>query len=690
MTKINWIKSIIYYLQFLKRKINEAIKKGYLYLQSCCKKVCWLCVFIHKHIPQITILVIVVAVCIYFLSTPGPNDWCCGGTSSWRSFFERIVLSDELLNIQRLLVGVIGLLGLYLLDVRTKDQIKKTEDQVQRTKLETERRLEEADRRLDEKFDNAVNALSKTLTPYSYPAHLGAISSLTRLAIDSPENTQRCLDVLCSCNDWMGDYLNKFRADYNMKIANKYIGLISNYMDSIDVGDDYSDEIDLTLDHLDKVRLDYNYYYDLPNKGAELYPYKHLTENNRIVSRQTKEEKEVSILVEKRSQVVLRVVKEILIALPRQNKLSLDFKNKFLCGIDLSNWPAKDSKKYINLDGINFSHSHLNGAFMFNVQMKKANLRNTDMSGAMLFLLNSYETNFRSVKLWNAYLFRTKLESAELSNAQMQKSYIQDCNLQGVNLICAKLNRSTILDSEMQGVDLSHAEMKFINFVNDPSLKRINLNLQGANLTWASLQGTNFNAADMKGVNLSGSKLLGANFEFADLSYSIMINPIQLQGANIQHTNLDGLVFCNEFLDRSFYLNQNEEHKAAEEGMFYLTWEEMKKEEGMVTQHINDVWKVIRKPGYRANIKKHILAKGISSTDCTSKQIMELGEEWLKLCSNNMYVAGKLLRLQEIGYEPEDYNRDLEGLTDYCQNYIYKELEKRGKINQVRPPLSDD
>ena len=636
--------------------------------------------FLKRHLNIIAIYILLtIIIGVYFFYTTGPEYIStCKDIRSWSCFLKKISSDNEPVNIWSILVGGISLFGLYLLYIRTKDQTEKTKDQVQRTKLETERRL-------DERFDGAVNALSKQLTSDSYPAHLGAISSLTRLAIDSPQNTQKCLDVLCSCNEWMEDYLDNFSINYSEGTMGKYGNLMLEYIIRMTEGNDYSDEIDLTLKHLDQPKLRHERHFDLPNSEVALYPYMRITKDNRIVKKH-KVGKEVNILTEKRSQVVLRAVREILVALPNQNKKLLNFKYKFLCGIDLSNWPAKNSKKYINLDDIDFSHSYLNGAFVFNVQIKRANLRNADMSGVILFLSNAYKTNLCSVKLTRAWLLKAKLELAELRYAQMQSSRINMCNLQGANLRYAKLDRSAISGSKMQGADLAHAQMMFINFIRDKKLGSIYLNLQGANLSWATLQGTNFNAADMRGANLSGSKLLGTNFEFANLSYSIMTNPLQLQGANIQSTNLDGLVFSEEFILQEFSLNKDEEDNAMHESLFDLDIGG----QTMYKNYIKEAWKVIEKPCYPNKIQKIMLDKGTNGAGCNPKQTIKLKEEWLQLCSNNMYVAGRLLRLLEVLYKTENYNRELENLMRDCLNYIYEGLEGQGKIREVRPPLSDD
>ena len=636
--------------------------------------------FLNRHINIIAIYILLtIIIAVYFFYTTGLEYMLiCEDIRSWPCFLKKISSNNEPVNIWSILVGAISLFGLYLLYIRTKDQIEKTKDQVQRTKLETERRL-------DERFDSAVNALSRPLTSDSYPSHLGAISSLTRLAIDSPENTQKCLDVLCSCNEWMEDYLDNFSVNYSKRTIRKYKSLMVDYIMTVTEGKDYSDRVDLTLEYLDKSKLDYEYPFVPPDKEVELYPYQRLTEENRIAST-PKGEKKVSMLAEKRSQAVLRAVKELLIMLSNQKKKKLNFKYKFLCGIDLSNWPAKDSKKYVNLDDIDFSHSYLNGSFVFNLQIKGANLRSADMSGAMLFLSNAYRTNFHSVKLTDAFLLKINLESAELSHAEMNRSFIHMCNLQGANLRHAILDMSAILDSQMAGIDLSYAQMMFINFIHKKKVGRIKLQLQGANLLGASLQGAILNDVDMRGANLSGANLLGTDFEFTNLSYSIIINPIQLQGANIQKANLEGLVFYDEFLSQKFFLNKSEEDKAISRRIPMLTAGRT----DIYSDHIKDTWRIIEKPNYLDKIKNLILDKGINSMDYKPEQIKILKEEWLKLCLNNMYVAGRLLHLLEILYKMENYDHEFKALMRDCQNYIYEELKKQGKINDVRPPLSDD
>ena len=125
---------------------------------------------------------------------------------------------------------------------------------------------------------------------------------------------------------------------------------------------------------------------------------------------------------------------------------------------------------YINLQG-----SWLNGAELFN-----ANLRWAELSG----------THLQGVSLPGAYL-----HGALLLKAQMQGAYLVRARLQGASLYGAQLQGANLGRAWLHGADLEEAQ------------------LQGVNLATAQLQGAILGDVQLQEAHLKGVQLQGAGCE---------------------------------------------------------------------------------------------------------------------------------------------------------------------------------
>ena len=326
-------------------------------------------------------------------------------------FLTRLSSSDEIVNFKSIALGLAGIIGIILAGWRSSVAERQARVSEERRLEEREAAKRDAERRFDERFIDAIKLLSQELNKTSYPAHLGAITALRDLAIDNNNYTQRCLDILCSCNQWMEDYLEKFIDTFSL----------------------------------------YN------------YAYRRLTEDNRIAPNNSN----VGLMHERRSQQVLNAVATIITKISKDDKkkhilAELDFSHKMLCCIPLID---------LQIPQINFKKAYLNGAKMIIVNLQGADLRGTNLRGANIMLANLQGANLQNANLQNANLRNANLQGAKLSRSRMQESHLIQAKLQGanlhkVNLQGANLQSTNLSGALVLGCDFRGASMKDNNCSN--------------------------------------------------------------------------------------------------------------------------------------------------------------------------------------------------------------------------------
>ena len=431
-----------------------------------------------------------------------------GEPYKWRMIlFSRLSSVEEPLNMRNVIIGMAGALTLVFAWKRlmiadqqkdaqvkqteshirqTETQIRQTESYIEQTKSRVKQTETESDRRLGERFGNAVDALSKKLDESSFPAHLGAISSLCALAIDSPKNTQRCLDIICSCNQWMDGYMNEF----------------------IEAGS----------------RTPYS---------ALL-----LNEDNRIANKKNKDK--ITILHEKRSQEALVAINNILgeISTADSNQLkSLKFHNKMLCGISLSN---------IKLDCINFRNTYLVAASLNRTSLKQAKLTEAHLEGASLINAHLEKAFLRNAHLERASLRRAHLERASLLNTHLEGASLRSAHLEEAKLGHAHLEGASLEDTHLEGASLRSANLEgaSLYYANLEGASLDYANLEGASLDYAHLEGTSLRSTHLEGASLRRANLEGASLRNTRLEGALLINT-QLQGASLNNVDLSNAMLLN-------------------------------------------------------------------------------------------------------------------------------------------------
>ena len=440
----------------------------------------------------LAITLVVVAVLILFFSGQYLN--CCGWWATLSAklsaeLYPRLSSPKEPLNLRNILIGIAGVATLIFAGWRTH--------------IANQTRILDKGRRFDERFDNAAKALSKELNESSFPAHLGAISSLRALAVDSSEDTQRCLDIICSCNQWMeeGGYIDRF---IEKRSRNPYSSWLLN-------------------------------------------------EDNRIANKSRGGE--VTLLHEKRSQKALVAISHVLENISTNNSVQLselDFHNKMLCGISL---------KDIILDGINFNSTYLTGAVLNNISLNKAKLSRTNLQGINLAEANLQGVNLLGANLQGVELQFANLQGASLNATNLQGAYLLGANLQGSYLQHANLQGANLQGANLEGASLRHANLQnaYLENANIQGAFLIWANLQGVFLSNARLQGATLSYADLREALIINSQLQGATLYNADLSHAILSN-CNLYGAALKDIKSKNIMF-NDVVDIGYIKEKEKREK---------------------------------------------------------------------------------------------------------------------------------
>ena len=200
----------------------------------------------------------------------------------------------------------------------------------------------------------------------------------------------------------------------------------------------------------------------------------------------------------------------------------------------------------------------LRGAYL-----QRANLRGARLQGARLWDAQLREANLRSAQLQGAYLRRAQLQEVDLRHAQLQKADIRHAQLQEADIRHALLQGANLGHAQLQGVDARHAQLQEANLQNAQlqggylwkaqlqGADLQNARLQGAYLSGALLQGTNLQNALLQGVYLWHAQLQGADLRSAQLQKAHLQN-VQLQGAYLSGALLQGANLSGALLQGAY------------------------------------------------------------------------------------------------------------------------------------------
>ncbi|MDJ0555796.1 MAG: globin domain-containing protein [Microcoleaceae cyanobacterium MO_207.B10] len=129
--------------------------------------------------------------------------------------------------------------------------------------------------------------------------------------------------------------------------------------------------------------------------------------------------------------------------------------------------------------------------------------------------LNEDNVSMRALQAPGAYLANINLKKANLNEANLSQAFLDNANLKQANFSYANLNYAQLSSSNLSETNLS--------FTNLSNANLSNANLNNANLVCADLSNANLSGVNLSGATLSGAKLnqtylVGANLKDAKVS----------------------------------------------------------------------------------------------------------------------------------------------------------------------------
>jgi uncharacterized protein YjbI with pentapeptide repeats len=255
-----------------------------------------------------------------------------------------------------------------------------------------------------------------------------------------------------------------------------------------------------------------------------------------------------------------------------------------LSGIDLSGVCLDGAK----LAGASFAGAKLVNAVLAHANMEGCVLDNADLTGASLGKAHLAGASLRQAMLKNAVLAGADLTNATLAGADLEAADLTEviltgadfsnvraaailamklslrdlrapgilldtakfieCDLEGANLTGASLVRAVFLQSNLARVRLAGAKLVKAVFVQQCSLA--GANLSGADLTEANLRETELRGANLDGAILTRADLSGADMTSAYLPYA-RAEGSRLIATNLRYADLRLANFANADMARA-------------------------------------------------------------------------------------------------------------------------------------------
>ena len=426
--------------------------------------------------------------------------------------------------------------------------------------------------------------IMKLLTPDSiYSVRVGAIYLLSDLARKNPVFAQRCLDLLCSFNEWMPERARS-HPDY---FGNK------------------------TTSHNKWRKRNWSF------NGEELEKYwkMYLNGQGECGALERKEAKE-AIDQEKISQIVIgeieKIIKHYLVF--HSQFIQLDLSAKHLNEINLGGVQIQSNIKFndasliganfskAQLQEVNFTNALLNKASFMSAEIALCDFSKAQMRDADLVKSKIRETDFSRTLMWNVLLmhsevvlckfYKTSLDLANFYHSQIRICSFFRASLVGINCFNAdiansdfsrtNLHLSVFYNAKLQAVSFIHACLLGVNFVKCRATFMI--------ANYAKLISCNFEQADIQGLISYKTNLTNSYFDTSPscpyLSHSILGKPQAIiipRGDELGHSLTEEME--NLLLARVSDAQATKEHQEAfnqpesdEQGWFNLLQETLKQQ----------------------------------------------------------------------------------------------------------------
>jgi uncharacterized protein YjbI with pentapeptide repeats len=377
--------------------------------------------------------------------------------------------------------AIITLVFQFLREWNFNRQVKSAEiqtDNQTRQIVNQTRELEIRDQtRNDEQFKQAVEMLGDAEA--SLLKKQGAVFILVALATRSPEHTQRCVDMLCTLNEWMAERIDN-NPDYFRLRDEK-------------AKDEMGQDFKPWIERIFRRDKDFISLYAKYMMGID-WDWQSQPVLQRI---------NTAMDTECLSQLVVKEMRKIIeeigrrnnaIALTEPNSRHLDefyyvrrergqrdllnLGNRYLCQLDISGIELHAS--------VNFSY-----AILYGMRAQKTNTSKADFTGAQL----------RGADFDHGVFINTDFSRANLSYAHLNYAKMSYC----------KLEHATSYGADFEQTELQAANIRFALLQG----ARFNATqIQGADLGYAQLQGTLFFASSLQGAEFKNTDFKGAYFSF--------------------------------------------------------------------------------------------------------------------------------------------------------------------------------
>jgi uncharacterized protein YjbI with pentapeptide repeats len=143
------------------------------------------------------------------------------------------------------------------------------------------------------------------------------------------------------------------------------------------------------------------------------------------------------------------------------------------------------------------------------------------------------------VLLTGAYLDGVTWPGVGLRGVMMAKAELNNADLQGANLSHAIANVTNFRQALLRGAVLNHLRAEGASFAK---AELSGIQAKAANFQRANLEGANLGGACLSGANFVRANLTGAQFTLADLSHAVL-DDAQILDADFSQTNLEGAHF---------------------------------------------------------------------------------------------------------------------------------------------------
>ena len=213
-----------------------------------------------------------------------------------------------------------------------------------------------------------------------------------------------------------------------------------------------------------------------------------------------------------------------------------------------------------SLNGAVLVQATLTGANLNRSNLTDANLAGTDLSGASLNFVALNGANLTNTNLANASLTRAtsgsitgqpaalpdhwRLVSGFLIGpfANLSHASLSGTDLDGADLLQANLTSADLSDAQLQGADMRQADLETANLTDADAT---NADLSTARLSAAKLVNAQLSTADVSSANISLADLTGADLMNANLTAS------NLSNASLRNANLTGAVLAEVTWDNT-------------------------------------------------------------------------------------------------------------------------------------------